>query len=569
MAFGITGLNDFFINLGRLSDQRKRAFTGRQSMGLNQHIVHHNDFIESMTAFTLNLPDPDEILKNAGLTTLAYRDVLTDAHVGAVIQQRKTVTKQSLLSWSAGIREGEEKASNEAERAKMEVEMQFDAIFKKRPLIDINAELLDAPIFGMSPMELFWTSENGIGSLDAPNGRKILTNIIQKPYEWFGYDKNDELGIKFRITENFILREIRPGKIINIRYNPTYRNPYGDRFIKRMFWPWKFKKMGFTFWTEFIEKYGMPFLHGVLAPDKNPDDLKRMLDDLLLMSRNGAMASLSTDSGQDKVDVVESKGRQGSTDAHDKFIVAQDLQISKAGLSETLTIENRESGSQAATKIHENQLKNIQREDRILATTFYAKASEMITRANFGPEVPAPVPLLTNETELQQERTERDTLLTSKHGVVFRKNYYVENYGYDDNDFDLTKGQDALITDDNEPESPLKPINDNNQKVDDTVNPADTGKKKFDDFQERQQFPIQNNLDKFLQFKLKELNILTEPQINEVRKIMVDSKDYNEFMVNIMRMEPQFNKKVFNEVFGQTLDIFSLVGLHAVTEDEI
>jgi len=284
MAFGIATLNDFFVDLGRLNRQRKGALSGRQSVGLNEHIVHHNDFIESMTAFTLNLPDPDEILRNAGLTTLAYRDVLTDAHVGAVIQQRKTVTKQSVLSWSAGVREGEEKPSNEAERAKIEVDTQFEAIFKKRPLIDINSELLDAPTFGMSPMELFWTSEKGTGNIDSPNGRKILTNIMQKPYEWFGYDKEGELGIKLRITENFTLRKIKPGKIINVRYNPTYKNPYGDRFIKRMFWPWKFKKMGFTFWAEFIEKYGMPFLHGVLAPDKNPEDLKQMLAELLLMS---------------------------------------------------------------------------------------------------------------------------------------------------------------------------------------------------------------------------------------------------------------------------------------------
>jgi len=48
---------------------------------------------------------------------------------------------------------------------------------------------------------------------------------------------------------------------------------------------------------------------------------------------------------------------------------------------------------------------------------------------------------------------------------------------------------------------------------------------------------------------------------------MVASKNYDEFMVNILAMKTEFNSDVFSEVFGQTLDIFSLVGQHAVTED--
>jgi len=246
------GLGDFLLRLRNRASLFffRSAQVGEPGVSIAKgHTVRHVDFETTLNLIFESLPDPDEVLRKAGLNAgVAYRELLVDAHVAGAIMQRKSRNKLAEIIWLPG-KMPDSSIPATAEGAKTMVETQWNNIKRKRNVIN---EILMAPFFGATYLDMFW---NFLPTGDErPAGEVILTDIIGKPFEWFGYDKDNHLGIKSTvISQDFRILPIAENKILPIVNDGTYQNPYGDRSAKRVFWPTQFKKGGFRFWTEFID----------------------------------------------------------------------------------------------------------------------------------------------------------------------------------------------------------------------------------------------------------------------------------------------------------------------------
>ena len=552
----MSALNDFFNRL------LNRNRTPRQSLSKtqNDHFLTHESMDTFATFYNNLLPDPDLVLQKAGLTSSAYYELMTDAHVGGSVMQRKSRVKRMNILYLAGKgREG--KTDKRAEDALNFFQDTMEGIERVPEVIN---EILDAPLYGATYLEMFWNTVPI--STDNPNGKINLVNLMAKPFEWFVYDSENVLKAKSTDTSfGFSLVDIPPNKILPIVKDGTYKNPYGERAFKRAFWAYQFKKGGVRFWTEFLEKYGMPFLFGKLDPKKSQGDLDQFHDDLVDMVRNGVVVSSSEGQGEE-IDVIESKSRGGSNDAYKTYKNAMNIEISKAILGETLTIENSESGSQSATETHLEVLESVQDEDKLMVERAFDKLARLVTDLNFGKDVPSPKTQLSDPKELSLKQAERDGTLTEKLNVRFTKEYIAKTYKIDEDHFDVVEppktpevpptGKDTPAT----TKSTQKAISAPDKDV-----PETEGKEP--DFAE--DFPLQDGVDLFIDGSIERMEFLTNDLRTRLSRIIKSSSNYGELVVKLATLKDAVDSATFAQMFGQSLDIAYVIGEYGVNEEKI
>ena len=95
------------------------------------------------------LPNPDPVLKKMGRDISAYREVLSDSHVGGCVRRRKAAVKG--LEWRITTT-GNQKTD--------EI---LTALFDRLPLNHIITQILDAALFGYQALE---TGGTRIGTSD-------------------------------------------------------------------------------------------------------------------------------------------------------------------------------------------------------------------------------------------------------------------------------------------------------------------------------------------------------------------------------------------------------------------
>ncbi len=550
------------------------------------HLVVHEDFDDSLSVIFNNLPDPDEIIRKANLDPgAAYRDTKTDAHVSGALMQRKSVNKLSELVIIEG-KEADGKNSQRTDQARRLVDDQISNIGRMRNVI---SEVLDAPFFGATYLEMFWNVLPTDQEM-RPAGEIVLFDLMAKPFEWFGYTKQNVLGIKSTLTsQDFDIIPIPLNKFIPIVNEGSYRNPYGERAAKAVFWPYQFKKGGIRFWNEFLEKYGMPFLFGRVDQSKSKDDVNQLHNDLVEMVRNGVIVVQDDGKGTDRIETIESKTRGASSDAYNTFKNAMNIEISKAILAETLTIENSESGSQAATKFHVEMLRDVQGSDRIMVQDGLNRVFRLQTDLNFGKDVPAPTAELVNPKDINTERAERDKSLKESLGVQFKKSYIAKTYKIEDEDFDLTALDGLTVIDDNGKISKIPTSaedtnirNNRGGKPTGKGGPQDRGTLKATNpqaleaarrgaanFQEGEDFPVQDAVDAFAEETVAKLTFLGKPLQKEIVNTLLAATDYADFIISIVKLKDQVNHGQLSEVLSTALNYFEIAGVWASQNDKV
>ncbi len=534
---------------------RERGGTTRRS----QHFADARDFSNFVNTFLGILPDPDEVIKKAGLNASVYRDILTDAHAAGSVMQRKSRVKRMELVILAGDPE-----DGTSVKARDMVQEQIDNIDRMPNVIN---EMLEAPFFGATYLEMFWNRDPI--TREAPNGEIVLTDLMGKPFEWFAWDPDGNLKIKQNMMTPLRTRMVPPNKIFPVVRDGTYINPYGDRTAKRAYWPFLFKKGGFRFWTEWIEKFGSPFLFGKPDPSKNQDEVDELFDALVDMVRNGVVVS-QTGSQKDEISVIESKGKSGSSSAHKAYKDAMNIEISKAILGETLTIENSETGSQAATKIHLTVLESLQDEDKKMAQSALTGIFKIITRLNFGIGVKGPIAQLMDTEKISTELAERDAVLVTKVGVRFNKAYVAKSYNIDEEHFELkepradTEGEDGTGSPP-EVKVPVKPTPKTPEQS--TAQTKDDEEAQGAQFAEAEQHAMTEALDKYIEDSLSRYDKLTVPIRRAITDTIKSSKNFTEFTVGMAELKDQMDNGLFSRVFQEALGVAELAGNWAVEND--
>lgn len=373
------------------------------------------------------LPDPDPVLRKLGQDINVYRQLLSDAHVWSCCQSRKSGT----LSCEWELRESSRGSVRANKRAYETIKDMMDGL----DVYQIITDMLDAPFYGMSPLEVLWEAGNrGNGE----TGMWLPDRVVGKPPEWFHFDPENNL--RFKSKDDMIEGEEIPDmKFLLPRHHASYQNPYGERLLSRCFWPVTFKRGGFKFWSVFTEKFGMPWIIGRVPRSTNETERGKLLANLTAMVQD-AVAVINDD---ESVDLKESAFKASSASIYEKLISASNRECSKAILGQTLSTELDKGGSMAATQGHLEIRKDLVDQDKRMVCESFKRLFRWVIDLNFTGADP-PVFVFYEEEKIQKERSERDTELFHQ-GVKFKPVYYQRIYNLEEGDFELVEPGDQGI----------------------------------------------------------------------------------------------------------------------------
>ncbi len=301
------------------------------------------------------LPNPDKILSKIGKSIEVYRELKNDPHVWSCIQSRKS----GLLSQNYKI---------DANNAESSLISFIESVFSNLDLQKIWRDCLEAPLFGYQPLEIIWDYSN--------SGNKIIPiDVIGKPQEWFVFDVNGKL--RFRATDGSIGEELPEYKFINLSYESTYLNPYGESLLAKCYWSVTFKSGSMRFWVNFMEKYGMPVLIGQYQRGATYEESKKLAENLANLLDDAVIVAPS----DIKIEMKEAT-RTSSVDLYRDLIKQCNSEISKILLSQTLTTE-LDSGSYAAAETHLKVRHEVIRNDMKLVEKAMNQLIKFIIDLNF------------------------------------------------------------------------------------------------------------------------------------------------------------------------------------------
>ena len=368
------------------------------------------------------LPDPDPILAKRGDGAEILESLTSDGHLLSVIQSRKLGTLKREIKWNPGAEDGE-KPSSQAEQLCKD----FVADLKGINLYNLISSLLDAPFYGMTPVEIFWE----------PGEHLKIKDLQAKPGRWFGFDDTNKP--RFRSIEKEEEGEELPwGKFVFARHFPTYDNPYGLRLLSRCFWPVTFKKGGLKFWVTFTEKYGMPFLLGKFSKGALKEDQDAMLTSLQKMVRDAVAVVPEGNT----VEMLGGSGKTGGSYlAFERLKSAMDSEVSKVIQGQTLTTEASDKGTHALGKTHENILSVFQESDQQLVKTTLEEIAAIYAKVNTSDVLP-PKCTYFEEEDPQKDFADRDKILSETGQFRLTKSYYIRRYGFQEDDIEMVEPGD-------------------------------------------------------------------------------------------------------------------------------
>ena len=352
-------------------------------------------------SFMHYLPNPDPVLKKMGKDISAYREILSDSHVGGCVRRRKAAIKG--LEWRITP------TGNER------MDEILTELFDRLPLSHIISQILDATLFGYQALEIMWDSENGL---------LLPTAIVGKPQEWFVFDEENQLMLRTKENRNGVL--VPEKKFLLATQQADFLNPYGRADLAMCFWAATFKKGGFKFWLEFMEKYGSPWLVGKHPRQAQIHEIDELLDSMEKMLGT-AVAAIPEDSS---IDLKESASKGASSQVFDDFLryCKSEIAIALLGQNQTTEAEANRASATAGLEV----TRDIRNDDARLVESVFNQLLAWICELNFSVET-LPTFELFEQESIDKLQAERDKILTEI-GVSFTEQYIHRTYGFEQGD---------------------------------------------------------------------------------------------------------------------------------------
>ncbi len=337
---------------------------------LLQELADHTSdpsFITGLSA----LPNPDEVLRKAGLTHKVYDQVMTDPHVMAkVIDRRSGMLRREWIVESADDSAAAKKAAKLCDKA-LTALGEHDEF----PLENSLGQIQEAALRGHRALEVKWqyTTDGFIPEFlrDIPDRRLIHDG---KSWRLLTRDEPD-MGIAFPDR-----------KILMATHMASTDNPYGEALLSRCYWSYMFKHSGLTWWVTLAEKHGIPWIVGKIGDTTDEKPRQDLLNSLVQLAVD-AVSVLPKDAD------LEIKGLQGVTpEVHERLIRISNSEMSKVLVGQTLSTEmDQKGGSRAAAETHSGLRDEIVEADSKLVARVMNRLFAWITDINFGPAVASPV----------------------------------------------------------------------------------------------------------------------------------------------------------------------------------
>lgn len=368
---------------------------------LNEVVI--DNFVELLEI----MPDPDRVLEKIGMHRADLQTLMYDDEISAGMEVREEALNSKPFKW-----EGDRTLVTFLE----------DIFAKHVPHITTNA--FQALPYGYSVQEAIY----------ADTGEYYIPAYYSlKPLEYFEPTRDNRLRLdQFHATELNLVAgagQKQDGiytyldtvfKFFLTRRKPSYRNPYGEALLSRLYWVWFYRVQGLAFWAQYMERSSIPF---IIGKGSNPDELAIQL-------AQAVQDAIITHNPNTEVSIENTS--KGGVD-HTRFEDALNKRIQKIILGQTGVTEVRPGSGLSATKVMQEVLdvKTLS-DSRMTAPTVQA-ASDALIRINqyYGklPEGNCPRFSYITSDNLQPERAERDLTL-SQAGVELTEEYYLERYDF-------------------------------------------------------------------------------------------------------------------------------------------
>ena len=221
-------------------------------------------------------------------------------------------------------------------------------------------------------------------------------------------------------------------KFIIPRFRPSYERPYGRPLGSTIYWPVKFRHSGLRFYTQFVERFGTPWLRAEYPLGTQQARVQEMLSMLDNTVQDGIIAHPS----EFKIEAL--KMNDGSSaDIHDKYIQLMNEEIAIAILGQTLTTKmDAKGGSFAAAKVHATVRDDIVNEDKKLVEMVFNTLISWIYELNWKETDARPKFQMVADPQPTLDDANAAVSL-SQTGIKFTKEYYQNRFNLLDSEFDL------------------------------------------------------------------------------------------------------------------------------------
>ena len=288
----------------------------------NKYYVMNEDFMSF-------LPHTDEVLRKAGVSIDVYLEMTKDPQIIAVAQKRKRYIQSYAYEIDA-----------EDEKIKQFVS---DVIGNLNMVKIIDGLFLGVEV-GYAVLELIWEIDN--------DGKFIIKDVKKRNPLRFQFTKSGQLA--YPDTQTRIFKTAPYGKFVIYTHEPTDdSNLYGNALNGACFWYWSFKKKGWGFWLNVIQKYGLPpLIYKADQTGLDDDDLNKKTGQLSAV-QSGASIVIDEQEDIKAIDIKADK------ESFEKFIQLADEQIAKVYLGTTALSESSKYGTYANSQVQQEGLENI------------------------------------------------------------------------------------------------------------------------------------------------------------------------------------------------------------------
>ncbi len=470
-----------------------------QSKGLMTSVAVEN------LAFTMGrAADVDEVLRQAGLSRQRLSVLMTDDEISQAMETRLDAVLNA--PWRFVEDHGEQ------------------TIFLKELFTKWHFEIVsgawEACPYGYSVLEANYKIDE--------NNRFTLADIMVKPLEWFEPKNNGELIFrKPQSSTEVNVFKTYPLKFFLTRRKPSFKQPYGEALLTKLYWIWFFKAGSMKFWAKFLERFGSPLLVG---KSKNTD----VMVQALISAHAQSVVAIDPTEDINTVGTNFSGAGSSAFEAFDKVMVRR---VQKVVLGQTMTSENDGGGSKALGVVHNEVRMDKRNSDlRMISPTVQELIDALCILNGFDKHTI----ILGGEQDLNVKVVERDLKLKDL-GVQFNDKYIIETYGIKPEHFKVGVASD------------ITPIQQFNALPHKAFSFAATTRKLSPEQQEVEELTdAQRNIE-----------LLSNDQVN---KLLQKSETPEELAFHLMQLMPEANQSQFTANLERALYAGDVLGYMTASE---
>ncbi len=359
--------------------------------------------VSRMVTFLTSIPDPDELLQKAGIKRHQLKQLELDDEIAQCIDTRREAVVAT--PWRL--------EPNQSRVGKL-----ITSLIEPH-IEDLKRGTIEARFYGYSVMEIIYKQDvKAIG----------VDRLSLKPLEWFAPQQNGTLRF-FPDDGSGGIEGIECDQIkfLLTRCNASYRNPYGESLLSRLWFPVTWRRESWGMWLSFLETFGEPIILGMVR------DYKAFVEAMVAQGVRSTVAWESV-SGDDKAQAI-SASTPGEFERLENAILRR---IQKLILGQTLTSDVGSNGSYAVAAIHNEVRNDKRRADMRMVQTTGQQLVNNLCLINGISDVPKFV--MADDSGLETARAQRDSILApilKISGLQLKRGYFERNYDYTSDDLEV------------------------------------------------------------------------------------------------------------------------------------